>query len=196
MEISWRCIASEHHRYHHPGLSKPLSLEVLPPSLSPSRVSVSLSQASALPWPTLAPSLILGWVLRITFRHWYQVRRIKSSILSNIALRVAQLVAAWQPGCGKMEREWENEEEMERGWGNGEGFTLYISSFSLYFLPLYPFSISKIVSFCRKTLNTALLSRMSQKIEQLRYEKIILGRIRCEKAPQVVRAWQGNAGGD
>ena len=28
--------------------------------------------------------------------------------------RVAQLVAALQPGCEKMEREWENEEEMER----------------------------------------------------------------------------------
>ena len=161
MEISWRCIASEHHRYHHLALSKPLSLEVLPPSLSPSRVSVSLSQASALPWPTLAPSLISGWVLRITFRHWYQVRRIKSSILSDIALRVAQLVAAWQLGCGKMEREWENEEEMEREWGNEDRFTLYI--FPLFLLPLYPFPRTKIVWFCRKMLNTALLSQMLQK---------------------------------
>ena len=30
---------------------------------------------------------------------------------------------------------------------------------------------------------------MSQKAYHMRYEKIILGRIRCEKAPQVVRAW-------
>ena len=53
--------------------------------------------------------------------------------------RVAQLVAAWQPGWEKMEREWENEveierewgnwEEMEKKWGNGERFTLYIFSF-------------------------------------------------------------------
>ena len=70
--------------------------------------------------------------------------------------------------CEKMEREGENEEEMreneemEREYGNGERFTPYISSFSLYFLLLYPFPISKIVSFCRKMLNTALLSRMSQ----------------------------------
>ena len=69
---------------------------------------------------------------------------------------VAQLVAAWQPGCEKMEREWENKEEMEREWGNGERFILYMFSFFLYFLPLYPFPISKIVSFCRKMLKTAL----------------------------------------
>ena len=38
-------------------------------------------------------------------------------------------------------------------------------------------------------LNTALLSRMSQKTFHTRYEKIIL-RIRYEKAPQVVPAWK------
>ena len=52
---------------------------------------------------------------------------------------------------------------MEIEWGKGETFTLYISSFSLYFLPLYQFHISKNVSFCCKMLNTALLLRMSQK---------------------------------
>ena len=30
---------------------------------------------------------------------------------------------------------WRENEEMEGKWGNGERFTLYISSFSLYFLP-------------------------------------------------------------
>ena len=34
----------------------------------------------------------------------------KTSVIS----RVAQLAKAWQPGCEKMEREWEHEEEMER----------------------------------------------------------------------------------
>ena len=87
--------------------------------------------------------------------------------------RAARIVAALQPGCEEMEREWGNEEEMEiewgnkeemeRKWGNGERFTLYISSFSPYFLPLYPFPISKFVTFCPKMLNTAFLSRMSQK---------------------------------
>ena len=45
--------------------------------------------------------------------------------------RVAQIMASWQPGCGKMERDRENEEEMEREWGNGKRFTLNISSFSV-----------------------------------------------------------------
>ena len=116
-----------------------------------------------------------------------------------LPIRVAQLVAAWQLGSEKMEREWENEEEMEREWGNGEEmerewgngerFTLYISSFSLYFLPLYSFPMSKNVSFCRKMLNTALLSLRSKETYHTRCEKIILSRIRCDKAPQVVRAW-------
>ena len=51
-----------------------------------------------------------------------------------------------------MQREWENEEEMERD---------SLSTFS-HFLPLYLFSILRIVSFCHKMLNAALLSRISQ----------------------------------
>ena len=74
---------------------------------------------------------------------------------------------------------------MEREGGNGERLTLYISSFSLYFIPLYPFPISKIVSFCSKMLNPAFLSQVLQITLHTRDEKIILG---CEKAPQVVRA--------
>ena len=71
----------------------------------------------------------------------------------NIVQLCTKLVPSWQPGCEKRERE----------WGNEERFTLFISSFSLYFLPLYPFLLSKIVSFCRKMLNTVLLLQMSQK---------------------------------
>ena len=52
---------------------------------------------------------------------------------------------------------------MEREWGKGKRFTLYISWFSLYFLPLYSFHISKTVSFFCKMLNTTFLLRMSQK---------------------------------
>ena len=33
-------------------------------------------------------------------------------ILNDVS--VAQIVASWRPGCKKMEREWENEEEMVR----------------------------------------------------------------------------------
>ena len=39
-------------------------------------------------------------------------------------------------------------------------------------------------------LNTALLSRMSQKSQHTRYEEIILGRICCEEALQVMSAWK------
>ena len=41
-------------------------------------------------------------------------------------------------------------EKLERQWGNGKRFTLYTSSFSLYFLPLYPFSIWKLSHFVAK----------------------------------------------
>ena len=62
-----------------------------------------------------------------------------------------------------MKRKWREIEEMDRERGNGERFTLYIFSFSLYFLPFYLFPISKIVLLRRKMLNTALSSQMSQK---------------------------------
>ena len=70
-------------------------------------------------------------------------------------------LAAGLRGNEERMRKWRgNGEEMEREWGNGEK----ISSFFLYILPLYPFPISKFVTFCRKMLNTAFLSRMSQKL--------------------------------
>ena len=56
--------------------------------------------------------------------------------------------------CIRDTRKWRENEKMKREWGNGERFTLYISSGSLYFLPLFPFPISKIVSFCHKMFNT------------------------------------------
>ena len=63
-----------------------------------------------------------------------------------------------------MKRKWGENEEMERkGKKNEEIKRDSLSIFPLYFLPLYPFPISKIVTFCHKMLNTALLSRMSQK---------------------------------
>ena len=66
---------------------------------------------------------------------------------------------------------WRENEELERELGNGERFTLYISSFSVYFHPLYPFLRPKFVTFCRKMLNTALLSLMSQKLNKRAMKK-------------------------
>ena len=114
-----------------------------------------------------------------------------------------------QPGCEEMKREWGNEEETERKWRENEEMrrkwreseemerdwlstfphSLSISSLFLHFLILSPFPTSKCVTFCCKMLNTALLSRMSQKSQHTRYEEIILGRTCCEEAPQFVPAW-------
>ena len=47
---------------------------------------------------------------------------------------VAQLVAAWHQGCEKMEKEWENEEEMERYSLSTFSHFLSMSSLSLHFL--------------------------------------------------------------
>ena len=66
--------------------------------------------------------------------------------------RVAHFLAAWQLVCNKMKenekmkRKWRENEEMERECG----FTLYISSFSLNFLPLYQFLCEKLSHFVTK----------------------------------------------
>ena len=73
-----------------------------------------------------------------------------------------------------MRKKKENE-EMERDSLSTFRQFLFISSLSIHFL------YQKIVSFCFKMLNTALLSRMSQKTYHMRYEKIILGRIRLKR---------------
>ena len=79
---------------------------------------------------------------------------------------------------------------MRKSW---EWISLSISSFSLYFLPLSPFPPSLSISYIimhhilLKMLNTALLSRMSQKSQHTRYEEIILGRTCCEEAPLCFR---------
>ena len=59
-------------------------------------------------------------------------------------------VRKWR-GNEKMKRKWRENEEIEREWENGGRFVLYISSFSFYFLPLYSFPISKMVSCHKKT---------------------------------------------
>ena len=79
----------------------------------------------------------------------YEGRDVSLQLWLLCCCRAARIVAALQPGCEEMEREWGNEEEMERKWGNGERLTLYISSFSLYFLPLSPFPPSLSISYIK-----------------------------------------------
>ena len=88
-----------------------------------------------------------------------------------------------------MRRKWRENEEMERDWLSTFPHSLSISSLFLHFLPLFPFPTSKCITFCCKMLNTALLSRMSQRSQHTRYEEMILGRTCCEEAPQFVPAW-------
>ena len=85
----------------------------------------------------------------------------------------------------KMKRKWRDNEEMERKRGNGERFTLYMSSFSLYFPPLCLFPSCHILSQSDKY--DTFVANVTKNLTY-GYEKIILSRIRCEEAPQVVLA--------
>ena len=92
---------------------------------------------------TVKKIILLYSTLPITDRltHW----------LTTLKYRATQLLLKYKSGA------------LVTQWGNGERFTLYISSFSLYFLPLYPFPKPKIVSFCRKMSNMSLLSQCHKK---------------------------------
>ena len=74
---------------------------------------------------------LTSWPIPVAWSHWtYKGQAVvndpnelrlnhKPPVTAVKALvwhRVAQLVAAWQQGYEKMEREWEDEEEMEREW--------------------------------------------------------------------------------
>ena len=67
-----------------------------------------------------------------------------------------------------------------------------IHSLDFLIFSLFPPSLSisyiKIVIFCRKMSKTDFCHECHKKLN-MRNEKMILGRIRCEKAPQVVPAW-------
>ena len=70
-------------------------------------------------------TLILStWTRMASLSHFWIVRgelEIDIHFTAFLVLqRFAQIVAAWQSGGEKMQREWENEVEMEREWGNGE----------------------------------------------------------------------------
>ena len=109
--------------------------------------------------------------------------------------RVAHIMAAWLRKIGERTKKWRGNGERMRKWTQNEQIErdslstfphfLFITSLSIHFL-------SKIVHFYREMLNTALLSWKSQTTQHTLYEKIILGRIRCEKAPQVVISWIPN----
>ena len=86
----------------------------------------------------------------------------------------------------------ENGERMRKWSGNGERMRKW-REISLDFLifSLFPPSLSisyiKIVICCRKMSKNYFCRKCHKKLN-MRYEKIILGQILCEKAPQVVPA--------
>ena len=133
-------------------------------------------------------------------------------------VRVAQPVAALQPGCEKIEREWENGErmrklrgngenmrkweEMEREWGNGARDRMrerknFISVFpSVCCKTLKNFNFCqktlKYVTFCRGMLRYGTFCRECRKNLNIRaMRKWFWIKSGCEEAPQVVPAWLG-----
>ena len=86
--------------------------------------------------------------------------------------RVAQPAAALQPG-------WK---EMERNSPSTFPHSLFIS-------PSLSISYIKICHILSQNVKYGIFVANVTKTEHTRYEEIILGRILCEEAPQVVSAW-------
>ena len=82
-----------------------------------------------------------------------------------------------------MKRKWRENEEMKR-----DSLSTYISSFSLYFLPLYPFPIIKKCHILSQNVKYGTFDANVTKQLNIRFEKIIPGRIGCKEASQVVPA--------
>ena len=86
-----------------------------------------------------------------------------------------------QPGCEKMEREWENGERM-RKWR--EVHSLHFLVF--FFLPSLSIShIKNCLILSQNVKYGTFVANIAKKTWHTHYKKIILG---CEKAPQVVGA--------
>ena len=95
--------------------------------------------------------------------------------------RAARIVAALQPGCEEMKR---------KRRGNGERMRKWRENFLI--ISLYPPSLSisyiKICHILSQNVKYGIFVANVTKTEHTRYEEIILGRILCEEAPQVVSA--------
>ena len=91
----------------------------------------------------------------------------------------------------KMKRKWRENEEMERKGTNNEEIERDLLSIYPHFLFISPLSIHFQIKNClilsQNVKYGTFLADFTKK--HMRYDKIILGRICCEKAPQVVRPW-------
>ena len=112
----------------------------------------------------------------------------------NILYLEAGLHESLQP-CSRAARKWRENEEMKRKRrGNGERMRKWRENFLI--LPLYPPSLSisyiKICHILSQNVKYGIFVANVTKTEHTRYEEIILGRILCQEAPQVVSAWLQN----
>ena len=87
----------------------------------------------------------------------------------------------WQPGSEKMEGEWENEEEIEREWGNFLIFSLFPPSLTLSY-------IKNCLILTQNVKYATFVANVTKNSTHARWENNSRGRIRCEKVPQVVPA--------
>ena len=76
-------------------------------------------------------------------------------------------------------------EEMERDSFATFPHSLFISTLSIHFLYQNCHILSRNVKY-----GTFVTNFTKKKINIRAYEEIVLGRIHCEEAPQVVRAWE------
>ena len=110
--------------------------------------------------------------------------------MCSLPHRTPGLHESLQP-CSRAARKWKENEEMKRKRrGNGERMRKWRKNFLI--LSLYPPSLSisyiKIGHILSQNVKYGIFVANVTKTEHTRYEEIILGRILCEEAPQVVSA--------
>ena len=90
-----------------------------------------------------------------------------------------------------MKRKWRENEEMEKKGTDNEEMERDLLSIYPHFLFISPLSIHFQIKNClilsQNVKYGTFVADFTKK--HMRYEKMILGQICCEKAPQVVRAW-------
>ena len=113
--------------------------------------------------------MFFQYCCQLLLAFWFELKErnifIKYAITEDKKTFWPGLHNLWQPGSQAV-RKWGDTEKMKRKWReNDEKERDSPSTFShfLYFLPFYPFPISKLFSFCRNILKTFFLSRTSQK---------------------------------
>ena len=130
----------------------------------------------------------------LTFRNFCSAAELRYADSSSSSFLLWQFIFNCLKCNSKIKNFLENE-EMEREWGNGERMSKWREIHSLHFLifSLFPPSLSisyikKCPIFSQNVKYSTFVANVTR-TQHTRYEKTILSRIRCEEAPQVVPAW-------